>query len=89
MSSTRTCKLDQHGRLLVPASWRRKHGIEPDAELLVREQKDGSLRLYTRAQSVDHGLAIVRKYVKKRAGGSVVDEFLAERREEARRELNR
>ena len=81
-----TCKLDRHGRLMVPIEWRRKHHAGPDAELLVREQRDGSLRLETRAQSIARAQALVRKYSNLKPGASVVDEFIAERRAEAERE---
>jgi bifunctional DNA-binding transcriptional regulator/antitoxin component of YhaV-PrlF toxin-antitoxin module len=81
-----TCKVDRHGRLMVPIEWRRKHGVDGEDQVLVREQRDGSLRLETRAQSIARAQQLVRKYAKVKPGESVVDEFIAERRAEAQRE---
>lgn len=81
-----TCKVDRHGRLMVPASWRRKNGIRGEDEVILRETEDGALRLETRVQAVQRAQALVRRYVKAQPGETVVDEFLAERRAEAERE---
>ena len=84
--ATNTSRLDRHGRLMLPAGWRRKHGITGEADVIVREMPDGSLRLETPAQSIQRAQELVRRHAKVKPGASVVDEFLAERRAEARRE---
>ena len=71
---------------MLPAGWRKRHGIGPSAELLVRERRNGALLVETRAQAVERAQALVRRYVRTKPGMSIVDEFLAERREEARLE---
>ena len=69
---------------MLPASWRRKYGVEASSELVVRERKDGSLRVETRDQGIRRAQALVRRYIP--AGVSLVDELLEDRRREARRE---
>jgi hypothetical protein len=68
---------------MLPASWRQQHKIGPSTELLVRQRKSGSLVLETRELGVRRAQALVARYVKRKPGGSVVEEFLAERRREA------
>lgn len=77
-------RLDPLGRLLIPARIRGELGLLPESEVLIRVENEG-LRLETRATAVRR----VQKYMKqfKKPGESVVDEFVAERREEARCEV--
>ncbi len=81
-----TLKVDNQGRIMLPATWRKRHAIEPSTELFVRERKDGALLIGTRDQGLRRAQALVRQYVKTQPGTSIVDEFLAERRQEADRE---
>lgn len=81
-----TLKVDNQGRVMLPATWRRRYAIQPSAELVVRERRSGALLVETREQGVRRAQALVRRYARPRAGASVVDEFLAERRAEADRE---
>ena len=78
-----TTRVDVSGRILIPARIRKELGLVPESEILIRVE-DGGLRLETRATA----LRRVQDYMKqfKKPGDSVVDEFLAERREEARLE---
>jgi bifunctional DNA-binding transcriptional regulator/antitoxin component of YhaV-PrlF toxin-antitoxin module len=69
---------------MLPANWRRKYGIEPSSELVVREGKDGSLRVETREQGVRRAQALVRRYIPAKV--SLVGQLVTDRREEARRE---
>jgi hypothetical protein len=69
---------------MLPAGWRQKHGVSASSQLVVRERKDGSLRVETREQGVRRAQALVRRYIP--AGVSLVDELLEDRRREARRE---
>lgn len=84
---TVTLKVDNQGRIMLPASWRRKYGVEASSELVVREHKDGSLRVETRNQGIRRAQALVRRYIPD--GVSLAGELLEERREEARRERER
>jgi AbrB family looped-hinge helix DNA binding protein len=76
-------KLDKAGRLMVPHKLRRELGLDQNSRLLVRVE-DGGLRVETREVALRRLQEYMRKF--KKPGESVVDEFLAERREEARRE---
>lgn len=78
-------RVDQNGRVLLPAAIRRALGLLYGSELLVTLEEDGRVVLttpataWTRVQALFNGAAPPR---------SVVDELLDERREEARREAN-
>jgi bifunctional DNA-binding transcriptional regulator/antitoxin component of YhaV-PrlF toxin-antitoxin module len=48
---------------MLPANWRRKYGIEPSSELVVREEKDGAFRVETREQGIRRAQALVRRYI--------------------------
>jgi triphosphoribosyl-dephospho-CoA synthetase len=65
---------------MLPARWRKEHGIQPEAELLV-ELRDNCLTLQTREQAVREAQEMVRRLVP--AGKSLVDELLEQRRREA------
>lgn len=79
-----TCKVDDVGRVLLPAKIRKELGIEPGMDLLLT-YTDGHVRLETRAQALARAQQLARRFV--RPGTSVVDEFLAERKQEALREV--
>lgn len=82
----KTVRVDKLGRILLPASVRRQSGLEPGTRLVVRVH-DGRVELVTVAGAVRAAQALVRRHVK--AGTSLVDELLRERRAEARREARR
>lgn len=71
------------GRLVVPAPIRRELGLEEGSELVARVE-GGGIVLEPRAAAIERVRALVRASVP--AGGSLVDELLAERRREAERE---
>jgi AbrB family looped-hinge helix DNA binding protein len=79
-----TIKVDNQGRVMLPAEWRRKHGVRASSELIVRESQDGEMVIATRGQGIERARAILQKYIPK--GVLLVDELIADRREEARRE---
>lgn len=82
MQATRV-RLGHHGRLVIPAPYRKALGLEPGAELVLRVEGN-ELRLISRDAAIKRAQDIVRRYVPE--GYSLVDELLAERRAEARRE---
>ena len=43
-----TARLDERGRLVLPAALRRRLGLEPGDDLLVSEEPDGILRVSSR-----------------------------------------
>ena len=70
------------GRVVIPAHIRRALGINP-GEILVARIKDGQLVLEKREQILAR---LQDTFTRASQGVSLVDELLAERREEARRE---
>ncbi len=82
MTQVRT-RLDQGGRVVIPAEYRRALGLRPGEEVILRLE-DGEIRLLSLAQAVREAQAIVRQHVPE--GRSLSDELIAERRAEAARE---
>ena len=76
-------KVGPKGRVVVPAQIRRELGIEEGTELMARIEGDGIV-LEPRDAAIRRLQALVRKAVP--AGVSLVDELIAERRDEVRRE---
>ena len=76
--------INENGRLVMPAAFRNALGINPGDEVVLRIEDD-ELRITTLRQRIAQAQRLVRKYVK--PGVSLVDELLAERRAEARKEL--
>lgn len=76
-------RVDTAGRVVIPSSLRSLLQIAPGDELLVSTDGSG-IRLRTFAHVIKDIQAEMAPY--RREGESVVDELLAERREEARRE---
>jgi AbrB family looped-hinge helix DNA binding protein len=79
---TRT-RVNENGRVVIPASFRKALGINIGDEVVLRIEDD-ELRISTLKQRLTRAQRLVRQHVK--AGTSLVDELIAERREAARRE---
>jgi AbrB family looped-hinge helix DNA binding protein len=79
---TRT-RLNENGRLVIPASFRKALGIDPGDEVIVRLEED-ELRITTLRHRIARAQRNARKYVPR--GVSLADELIAERREVAKRE---
>ena len=74
--------MDRQGRLVIPARMRHALGLEPGSVVVVRREAD-ALKL----ERQETTLARLRSRYARAAGGpGVVDELLAERREEARQD---
>ena len=71
------------GRLVIPAEIRRELGLH-DGEPLNMRVVDGELRIWTLSEGIRRAQVLASAYVS--PGASVVDELLAERREEVRRD---
>ena len=69
---------------MIPASFRRRHGLRVGSSVTVTENADGDLVVTTPEAALQKLRALVRKHVPE--GVSLVDELLAERRAEATRE---
>jgi AbrB family looped-hinge helix DNA binding protein len=77
-------KMNQQGRVVIPAECRAAAGIKPGDELLIEAVGEGELRLRTRRQALKEAQAIVARYIPK--GRDLVQEFIEDRRKEAARE---
>jgi AbrB family looped-hinge helix DNA binding protein len=76
-------RINENGRVVIPASFRRALGIRSGDTVVLRIEND-ELRMTTLRQRLAKARQIVRKHVP--ATTSLVDELIAERREAARRE---
>jgi AbrB family looped-hinge helix DNA binding protein len=79
---TRT-RVNENGRVVIPASFRKALGINVGDEVVLRIADD-ELRISTLKRRIERAQRLVRRHVKK--GTSLVDELIAERREAAKRE---
>jgi AbrB family looped-hinge helix DNA binding protein len=82
MIDSRT-KIAAGGRIVIPAAARRAAGLDVGDEVIVRVE-DGEIRIMSLQRAISRAQAIVRSYIP--ADRSLVDELIAERREESRRE---
>jgi len=76
-------RVNQNGRVVIPASFRKRLGIRAGDEVVLQIQDD-ELRITTLKRNIERAQRLVRKHVK--SGTSLVDELIAERREAARNE---
>ena len=79
-----TLKIDNQGRVMLPAWWRKREGVGPSTELCVAVTEEGALVVETREQGLRRARALLRKYIPE--GVNLSDELIAERRAEAARE---
>ena len=79
---TRT-RINENGRVVIPASYRKALGIKAGDEVILR-MEDDELRITTMRRRIERAQRRIRKYVK--PGVSLADELIAERREAAKRE---
>jgi AbrB family transcriptional regulator (stage V sporulation protein T) len=83
MSIVRT-RIDKAGRLLIPAKLRTELNVRP-GDSVILEAKGNELRVRPYRQALRDVQAIIRQYIPDR-DRSLVDELIAERRQEAERE---
>jgi len=76
-------RINQNGRVVIPASFRRALGIQSGDTVVLRIEND-ELRITTLRQRLAKAQQLVHKHVPRTI--SLVDELIAERREAARRE---
>lgn len=76
-------KVNENGRVVIPAEFRRTLGINSGDELIARVEDD-ELRITTVKARIARAQRLVRQYIK--PGRSLADELIAERRREVRRE---
>ncbi len=76
-------RVNENGRVVIPSSFRKALGIEVGDEVVLRIEDD-ELRITTQQCRIQRAQRRARQYLK--AGTSLVDELLAERREAAKHE---
>ena len=81
-SETRT-RVNENGRVVIPASFRKALGIKNGDEVVLRIEDD-ELRITTLKRRLERAQRRIRRYIK--PGRSLVDELIAERREAAKHE---
>jgi AbrB family looped-hinge helix DNA binding protein len=77
-------KVGGGGRLVIPAEFRRRLGLEPGMSVVLSETAEGDLRVATLDAGLRRSRQLVRRYVQ--PGESLVDELLADRRQERDRD---
>jgi AbrB family looped-hinge helix DNA binding protein len=76
-------RVNENGRVVIPASYRKALGIKAGDQVILR-MEDDELRITTMKRRLERAQRRVRQYVE--PGVSLADELIAERREAARRE---
>jgi AbrB family looped-hinge helix DNA binding protein len=77
-------RINEQGRLLIPAEIRRKMNIKP-GETVLMDFEDGILKIESHRARIRRIQEEFKKYAK--PGALASDELIAGRREEARREM--
>lgn len=80
-------KMGPNGRVVIPVEYRRSLRIDPGEDVVLILESD-SVRLMTHRAAVAHAQRLCAP-IKRKSAKSLVDEFIAERRADARRELKR
>ena len=83
MTQEAKLKVNENGRVVIPAPFRKALGINA-GDVIVLRMEDDELRITTMKQRIERAQRRARQYVK--PGVSLVDELIAERREAAKRE---
>lgn len=83
-SSTVKTRINEQGRIVIPAEIRREMNIKP-GETVLMSFEDGVLKIESHRARIRRIQEEFKKYAK--PGVLASDELIAERREEARREM--
>ena len=75
--------VNENGRVVIPASFRKALGIQPGDEIVLRVEDD-ELRITTLRNRIRQAQKLVRPYLN--SSSSMADELIAERREAAKHE---
>lgn len=76
-------KVDRHGRVVIPAEYRRALGLREGDEVML-QLDDGALRIFTRSEAIRRAQELVTK--RTQGERSLVDELITERRAETAHE---
>ena len=80
MGTETRMRVNENGRVVIPASFRKALGINIGDEVVLRIEND-ELRITTLKRRLERAQRLVRKHVK--PGTSLAEELIAERREAA------
>ena len=83
MNAETRMRVNENGRVVIPASYRKALGIKAGDEVILR-MEDDELRITTMKRRIERAQRRIRQYVK--PGVSLADELVAERRAAAKRE---
>lgn len=83
METETKARVNENGRVVIPASFRKALGIRVGDEVVLRLE-EGELRISTLKRRIERAQRLVRKHV--RPGTSLVNELISERREASRNE---
>lgn len=83
MNPEARARVNENGRVVIPASFRKALGIKVGDEVVLRIEDD-ELRISTMSRRIERAQRLLRERTK--SGRSVVDEFIRERREAGRNE---
>ena len=83
MAAETFARVNENGRVVIPASYRKALGIKAGDQVILR-MEDDELRITTMKRRLERARRRIRQYVK--PGVSLADELIAERREAAKRE---
>jgi len=83
MNAETRMRVNENGRVVIPASYRKALGIKAGDQVILR-MEDDELRITTMKRRLERARRRIRQYVK--PGVSLADELIAERREAAKRE---
>lgn len=78
MKSEARMRVNENGRVVIPAPFRKRLGINVGDEVVLRIEDD-ELRITTLKRNLERAQRLVRKHVK--PDTSLVDELIRERRE--------
>ncbi len=81
---TEVTKLSNGNRVVIPAAIRKSLGLQIGDTLTLVLQENGEVRLLPQQEAVRQAQGLVRRYVSEKR--SLVDELLAERRIESKKE---
>ncbi len=83
MNAEARLRVNENGRVVIPASFRKALGISVGDEVVLRIEDD-ELRITTLKRRLERAQRLVRQHVK--PSTSLANELIAERREAARNE---
>jgi AbrB family looped-hinge helix DNA binding protein len=83
MESETRMRVNENGRVVIPASYRKALGINVGDEVVLRIEDD-ELRIMSLNRRLEQAQRRIRRYIK--PGRSLADELIVERREAAKRE---